>query len=108
MLFYHDFSYNSAAKICHTPHHDSLIDFSSLKFATSSDYIGYIIAENSGSDSIAGVSASESNIIYWKSSAGDSNNNHDMAGISSLQNCYDVCQIVNGGVCWVFRYHFFC
>ena len=55
-------------------------------------------------DTIVGRSASEGGVVYWKQSAGNSGYNLDMTGVTIAQRCYELCQLVNEGVCWIFRY----
>ena len=97
-------SYHTIDKWCHVPHqtdaHSSVEDF---YFVETSGFQSYAKVAPPQYDSIDSRGSSESNIIYWESSVDNEDNNVDTTGVSSYQRCYELCQTVNEGFCWVFR-----
>ena len=99
------YSYNADTDHCHVPHQtDAIASVTNFFFTGILGYHSYVFVTPPQYDSIDGRSSSESNIIYWKSSVDNEDNNVDTTGVSSYQRCYELCQIVNEGFCWVFRW----
>ena len=69
----------------------------------SADYNSYVFVGVDSLDTSLNSYPTESGIAYWKQSAADSGYNLDLTGIESLTKCYQYCQLISGGLCWVFR-----
>ena len=48
--------------------------------------------------------ASVDGIVLWRNSAGDTNNNLDIYGVTSVHRCYQICLMNTEGNCWAFRW----
>ena len=99
------YSYNADTDSCHAPHQtDAIASVTDFYFTEISGYHSYAFVTPPHYDSIDGRSSSDSNIIYWKSSVDNEDDNVDTTGVLSYQRCYELCQVVNEGFCWVFRW----
>lgn len=97
-------SYNAGTDSCHVPDHTASTNaVSQLMHITSSSYIGYAFVSTALLNTTLYDFASESNIVYWKSGTGNEADNFDLTGVASKEECYQLCQLKSGGVCWIFR-----
>lgn len=96
-------SHDEGSGACHIPHYDSSLSHAiDLSYTANSAYRSYVLM-NITLDSIADKGPSKTSTIYWKTGADNLIDNHDESGLVTHQDCYELCQEINEGACWIFR-----
>ena len=55
-------------------------------------------------DKIIRREPSDNGSIYWVTEADSITYHLDITGVENHQRCYELCQLLHGGICWLFRW----